>query len=194
MMLSLLLYCGLCVHPVYLELLSSICPFLSPQCLTTTSTSPNSALAPWQSKLTSCKRRAPTRPPTTQTGWPPSLSSSSTIRPSLWPSRFVLSGYVWLCSSLSLCCFDQPLAFLRLSACVQFLRQAFWLDGKGYRGHGCQHSQRRTSLWKEAEGTHAKRKSRDSCSVDPKLNKHVVSLAKDQWIPNRNVYTACVKC
>lgn len=114
----LLLYCGLCVHPVYLELLSSICPFLSPQCPTTTSTSPNSALAPWQSKLTSCKRRAPTRPPTTQTRWPPSLSSSSTIRPSLWPSRFVLSGYIWLCSSLSLCCFDQPLAFLRLSACV----------------------------------------------------------------------------
>lgn len=136
------------------------CPCLSLQYPTTTLTSPSSALAPWQSKLTSCKRRAPTPPRMTQTGWLPSLSNSSITRASLSPSRFISPKHLHADTDTAAHIklflrrlFDHPLVFLPLAARVQFLWQAVWLDGKGHRGHGCQHPERRTSLWKETEGT-----------------------------------------
>lgn len=145
----------ICVGTVHMSV--GLCA--SPQCPTTTLTSPSSASAPWLSRSTSCRRRAPTRPPTTRTRWPPSSSSSSTTRPSPSPSRLAFAAFRQndSCRACSFSLSDDftlslSLFFLSFSARVQLLRQALRLNGEGHRSYGCQHSQRRTSIWKETKG------------------------------------------
>lgn len=66
---------------------------------------------------------------------------------------FSLSMHMHFVLLFAFFCFNHPFTSLRLAVSVQFLRQAVWFGGEGYRSNGCQHPQRRARLWKEtAEG------------------------------------------
>lgn len=187
----LLLCCGLCVH-AHLELLSSICPlpFSVPSVSNYNFDKSKQCIGAMTIEIDFLQKKSTDSSPYDSDKMAAEFIQQfnnqafsvtqqvCTLRIRL-PLFFALPLLFWSASCFSLLFFQLVFSFCdKLFGLM--VKDIEAMDASILKGEPA-------SGKKQKVLRQAKRKSRDSRSVDPKLNKHVVSLAKDQWIPNRNI-------